>query len=101
MGAISEAKAALDLVKEVAAYLKKTGEHDPNLMGMFEDLRGKVLSLCESDIELRQQVRELEEKLKLREEVFFDKDIGAYFKGTPENRKDGPLYCPPLTRQPC
>ena len=70
MGVISEAKAAVELAKELGSYLKQAGEYDPKLMGMFEDLRGKVLSLYESDIELRQQVRELEEKLKLREEVF-------------------------------
>lgn len=91
MGVISEAKAAVELAKELGSYLKKAGEHDPKLMGMFEDLRGKVLSLYESDIELRQQVRELEEKLKLREEVFFDRKKGAYYKGTPQDIKDGPF----------
>lgn len=91
MGVISEGKAAFDLVKELAAYLKQAGEHDPKLMGMFEDLREKVLSLYESDIVLRQQVLELEEKLKMRENVFFDRDMGAYFRGTPADRKDGPF----------
>lgn len=91
MGAISESKAAFELVREIAAYLKKAGEHDPKLMGMFEELRVKVLSLYESDVELRQHILELEEKLKLREDVFFDRDIGAYYKGTPEDRKDGPF----------
>ena len=91
MGAISEGKAAFDLVKELAAYLKKAGEHDPKLMGMFEELREKVLSLFESDIVLRQQVLELEERLTMREKVFFDRDMGAYFRGTPEDRKDGPF----------
>ena len=91
MGVISEAKAAVELAKELGSYLKQAGEHDPKLMGMFEDLRGKVLSLYESDIELRQQVRELEEKLKLREEVFFDRKKGAYYTGTPQNIKDGPF----------
>ena len=91
MGVISEAKAAVELAKELGSYLKKAGEHDPNLMGMFEDLRGKVLSLYESDIELRQQMRELKEKLTLREEVFFDQDKGAYFTGTPKDIKGGPF----------
>jgi len=91
MGVISEAKAAVELAKELGSYLKQAGEHDPKLMGMFEDLRGKVLSLYESDIELRQQVRELEEKLKLREEVSFDREVGAYFKGTNEEPGDGPF----------
>lgn len=91
MGVISEGKAAFDLVKELAAYLKQAGEHDPKLMGMFEDLREKVLSLYESDIVLRKQVLELEEKLTMREKVFFDRDMGAYFRGTPEDRKDGPF----------
>lgn len=93
MGVISEAKAAVELAKELGSYLKKAGEHDPKLMGMFEDLRGKVLSLYESDIELRQQVRELEEKLKLREEVFFDRQKGAYYIGKQGAIKDGPFCC--------
>lgn len=91
MGAISESKAAFELVREIAAYLKKAGEHDPKLMGMFEELRVKVLSLYESDVELRQHVLELEEKLKLREDVFFDRKKGAYYTGTPQDIKDGPF----------
>lgn len=91
MGAISEGKAALELTRELVSYLKKAGEHDPKLMGMFEDLREKVLALYESDIELRQQVRELEEKLNLREDIVFDRSLGAYYTGTLTNRKDGPF----------
>uniref|UniRef100_B8J314 Uncharacterized protein n=1 Tax=Desulfovibrio desulfuricans (strain ATCC 27774 / DSM 6949 / MB) TaxID=525146 RepID=B8J314_DESDA len=91
MGVISEGKAALELTRELVSYLKKAGEHDPKLMGMFEDLREKVLSLYESDIELRQQVRELEEKVKLRENTFFNRKNGAYYIGTPEDTKDGPF----------
>ncbi len=91
MGVISEGKAALELTRELVSYLKKAGEHDPKLVGLFEDLREKVLALYESDIELRQQVRELEEKLQLREEVFFDRKKGAYYTGTPETPKDGPF----------
>lgn len=91
MGVISEGKAALELTRELVSYLKKAGEHDPKLMGLFEDLREKVLALYESDIELRQQVRELEEKLNLREEVFFDRRRGAYYIGTSEDIKDGPF----------
>ena len=91
MGVISEGKAALELTRELVSYLKKAGEHDPKLMGMFEDLREKVLSLYESDIELRQQVRELEEKLKIQDEVFWDQNLGAYFTGTFEDPKGGPF----------
>lgn len=91
MGVISEAKAAVELAKELGSYLKQAGEHDPKLMGMFEDLRGKVLSLYESDIELRQQVWELEKKLELRDNTFFSRKNGAYYTGTPEDIKDGPF----------
>lgn len=90
MGVISEGKAALELTRELVSYLKKAGEHDPKLVGLFEDLREKVLALYESDIELRQQVRELEEKLQLREKAIFNKKIGAYYTGS-EECKEGPF----------
>lgn len=87
----SEAKAAVDLVKDLAAYLQKKGEYDPQLMGMFSDLQSKVLGLWQSDIELRQQIQELRDKLNTRDDAFFDRKKGAYYTGTLETPKDGPF----------
>ena len=91
MGIFTEAQAAANLLKHLAAYIKEKKDHDPQLMELFSDLREKVWALYESDAALREKVGELEDKLNLRENVFFDQDIGAWFKGTPEDRKDGPF----------
>jgi len=84
------AKAAYDIVKDVAGYLKN--KPDPILEEKVLLLREKMFELMESDAALRTRVQELEEKLATQQAVFFDKDKRAYFTGTPENPEEGP-YC--------
>lgn len=91
MGVFTEAQAAVNLVKQLAAYIKEKKDYDPQLMEMFSDLREKVWALYESDAALRERVGELEDKLKLREDVFFDRKKGGYYTGAPQDIKDGPF----------
>lgn len=88
---ISEVKAAMDLVKQAVGLLHEEKAPNPKLVETIEELRLKVLELYESDINLRLQVRELEEKLNARESVFFDQAKGVYYTGTPEAPKGGPF----------
>lgn len=80
----SEAKAALDLLKEAAKLLHEEKDPKPELVAVFEALRKKLFALYESEIELRLQVKEWQDKLAVRDSVFFDEKAGVYFKGTPE-----------------
>ena len=74
----SEAKAAVDLVKDLSGYLRQTGSHDPVVMQKFDDLRSKVLSAYETEIGLRDKIRQLEQEQELKE-MPYDEESGLYY----------------------
>jgi len=92
----SETKAAVDLVKDLAALLRQTGNYDPVLIQKFDDLRGQVLTAYQTEIELykevdslNEKVRQLEARLELQQ-MSYDKASGLYFV---ENGGKRDYYC--------
>ena len=83
----SEAKAAVELVKDLAAHLRQTGNHDPAIMQKFEDLRSKVLSAYETEIELRDKIRQLEQEQELKQ-MPYDEEAGLYYNENESGQRE-------------
>lgn len=90
MGAISEIKSALDLVQELTKYIKKSANHDPQVIQELDELRGKVLDAYNTEIELRQRLHELEEQLVIRK-FPYDQEMAAYYQETESGEKE--FFC--------
>ena len=83
----SEAKAAVDLAKDLAAWLHQTKNFNPEVMQKFDDLRGKVLAAYETEIELREKIRQLEQDLEFKQMVF-DDDTGLYYQDGENGKRE-------------
>jgi len=83
-----EAKAAVDLAKDIASHLRKTANHDPELMEMFVSLRSAVLDLYEENTRLQSELiaaRSLDDVMK---SVVYDKEYYAYFDNADTERDE-------------
>ena len=83
----SEVKAAVDLVKDLAELLRKAGNYDPDVLNKFNDLRGKVLSAYETEIELLGKIRQLEQDLELKK-MSYDADSGLYYQDDEDGKRE-------------
>lgn len=85
-----ESKAALDMMKELAGYIKAKANHDPQLMELVSDVRTKLLELYEENAGLRGRCEEQERLLALRSGMRFDNDKHVYY-ACKNDECDGPF----------
>lgn len=90
MGTVSAIKAAADMLANLYSYLKQQGVHDPQLIGMVDELRGKILDAREQEFRLVARVDELEKELMLRE-MPFGEGFSVYYT---EHNGQKAYFCP-------
>lgn len=90
MVSFQEPLAAVHLLKELVGYIKEKANHDPHLMEMVSDIRGKVLELHEENLALRMRCEEQARVLSTRANMVFDHADHVYFE-MGETDRDGPF----------